>query len=119
VPLGTVTVNVAVVVGPEMPAEFVQNSVYVNVPDVTGVTVLWPDDAKTPVQPEAATALVLPPAVHDVALVEVQLMVLVVRAGMEDAKVSVGAAGVATSGVAVRVTLAAVEGPPVLVQVSV
>ena len=73
---------------------------------------------RTPVQPED-TAFALPPAVQEPALVEFQLIVVVVSAGMdEEPSVSVGAAGTAVAGVALRVTLAAVDGPPVLLHVS-
>ena len=112
------TVSVAVVVG-EFPAAFVQYSVYVKVPSVTGVTEFWPVAARTPVQPEAI-AFALPLAVQEVALTEFQLMLMVVSAGMEEAaSVRVGAAGLTVWGVAVKVTLAAADGPPRLLQMSV
>jgi hypothetical protein len=113
-----VTVSVTVVVG-EVPAAFVQYNVYVNVPNVTGVTEFWPEGPRTPVQPEE-TAFVLPLAVQELALTELQLMVVVVSAGTEEApSVSVGAAGFTVCGVAVKVTLAGADEPPRLLQVSV
>jgi len=91
----------------------------VNVPRVTGVTEFWPEAARTPVQPEEI-AFALPLAVHEVALLEFQLMVVVVSAGIDEApSVSVGATGTTDSGVAVKVTLSAVDGPPRLLHVSV
>jgi hypothetical protein len=112
------TVSVTVVVG-EFPAAFVQYNVYVKVPSVTGVTEFWPEAPRIPVQPEEI-AFVLPLAVQEVALTELQLMVVVVSAGMEEApSVKVGAAGVVVSGVAVKVTFADADGPPRLLQVSV
>ena len=57
---------------------------------------------------------------QNVALLEVQLMVVVVSAGIDEApSVSVGATGTTVAGVAVKVTLAAVDTPPRLLQVSV
>ena len=112
------TVSVAVVVG-EVPAAFVQYNVYVYVPGTSGVTEPWPEAARTPVQPEAI-AFELPLAVQEVALAELQLVVVVVWAWMEEApSVRVGAAGFTVCGVAVKVTLAGADGPPRLLQVSV
>lgn len=79
----------------------------------------WPEAPSTPVQPDAI-AFALPPAVQEVALEELQLTVVVVSAGMDaDPSVSVGAAGTTRFGVAVKVTLAAADGPPRLLHVSV
>jgi hypothetical protein len=81
--------------------------------------VFWPEAASTPVQPDAI-AFALPLAVHEVALLEVQLTVVVVSASIDEApRVKVGATGTTVFGVTVKVTLAAVDVPPRLLQVSV
>jgi hypothetical protein len=118
VSVAAVTVRVTVVVG-EAPAELLQVSVYVKVPSVSGVSVLVPLAARTPVQPEE-TAFELPLAVQEVALADDHVIVSELSAGTEVfSSVSVGAAGAATAAVAVSVTEVAGEEPPLLLQAKV
>lgn len=103
----------------ELPAPLVQYSVYVSVPSASGVTVKVPLGASVPLQP-VCNAAAFPDAVHELAVGEDQLMVVVVSAGMDFApSVSVGAGGTTAAGVARRVTEVGAEGPPRLLQVSV
>jgi len=88
------------------------------VPAAVGVTETLPLGPKVPAQPEMA-ALVLPDATQLVARVEDQLSEVVPYAGMEVAtRVSTGAAGAVSEGVAVKVTEVGADGPPRLLQIN-